>query len=466
MIKGFRLTVTALVLITCNAAFGQSAGEVFAEICETGGFGPGSLPINIGSICVGTGPLGADNLTVGRTTFNTPLSPIDNNSSGTVVTTSKDSTVDLVEDRRKAARKSGSEVGNSSETLQVSNLLGKIGVFANISRASGDRKNELIATQQIGSTTGGQDTLDDPETYINPATRSLGFSYDSTNFNAGVDFRLSRNFLAGLVLGYNERNTDQSDNAGYSKYKDTQLSLLFSYAADNGFYADALVGYGKGTQRYGREFSYTLRYIHHDACNYEEDHELCFDENNVTLSYLAQSKADSKNLTLAASTGFEIAMGRSTLIPFIRLESSKQTISDYRETAQTTNKKIESIEQIFIDSFLLHVYSHDIESTTASAGLEYNHLISTNSGVLAPKISLTSIHRLKAPKPVRASFLYNERYSFLTETPSLDDHHWNLGLSTHFVAPGGLMFYALAEKMLGHKQLDQWSWALGFRKEI
>lgn len=469
MIKKIRLTTAALALLSCNLTLGETAGDIFAGNCENGGGAPGSLPIFIGIICVGTGMMG-DNFTIGRTTFNAPLSPIDNNSSAAVAATSKDIGLDVTEERRDAARKSSAQTGGNSENVQFSNLLGKMNIFANVSRASGNRKNELIATERVGSTTMGQDSLNDPETYIRPAIKSLGFSYDITNANAGIDFRLSRNWLTGIVLGYNERNTDQVDSPSYSKYTDTQLALMLSYAADNGFYADVLVGHGKGKQRYGREFSFSLAYVSRRDCLPEDDPDYdeypCVSETNITFNPLATAKAGSKVRTLAASTGFEIAMRSSTLTPFLKLESSKQTLSDYRESAQITNELLQTIEQVFIDAFLLRVFQHNIDSTSLSAGLEYNRIVTTNWGVVIPKITLTSIHQLEDQKPIRASFLYNEQRSFLTETPALDDQYWNLGLSTNLTMPDGLMFYALAEKMIGHSQLDQWTWAVGLRKEL
>lgn len=154
MKRNFYLAVALATSLACNYALGQTAGQTFAANCENGGYtAEGALPLDIGALCVGTGQI--DGVTVGRTTFNSPLSPVDNNGPGAVATASKNSSIDLAEDRRSASLKDRPTKRSDEENLQFSKLLGNINIFANIYRLSGDRKNELIATERVGSTARG-----------------------------------------------------------------------------------------------------------------------------------------------------------------------------------------------------------------------------------------------------------------------------------------------------------------------
>ncbi len=461
MKRSFYLVVALVTPLTCNAQT-LGAGQTLTDRCENGGsVTKGSSKFNFEDFCAGLA-LGGSGPAVGQTTLNT-LSPIDNNGPGAIAAASQNSSLDAAEERRKAAGgASHTEIGDG-ESFQLTQLLGKIGIFANFYRVSGERKNELIATEQVVSTAQAQSILTISNTKVNLTTKAVGFSYDTTSINAGIDYRLNKNVLVGVVLAHNKRDTNQTDDTSFSKFKDTQLSLLISYAADNGFYVDGIVGYGDGRQHYGREFSFTLS-------KSRDCRQIVFcasESQSVTRSPMVLSSTDSQNRISAASTGFEFSIGKSLFTPFIRVESSSQKLDEYRELAQiSSDEQYQAIEESLTGAFLLHVYQQKIESIMATVGLDYNHTFTTDFGVISPKISVASVYQLKDPDPIRASYLFDETLSFLTETPSMDDRYLNLGFGTTFTMPGGLMFYALAEKMLEHKQLDQWGWALGVRKEL
>jgi hypothetical protein len=459
MKRSFCLVATLVTSITCNAQ-NLGAGQTLADGCKKErSVTKVNSKVSLEDFCTGAAQSDAGVIAVpagGQTTLNT-LSPIDNNGPGTIAAASKNSSLDTAEERRKAAGKSSYTKARDGEGFQLSQLLGNISIFANFYRVSGERKNELITTEQVALTVEDDETAP-PDINVSSTDKAVGFSYGTINVNAGIDYRLNKNFLAGLVLAHNKRDTNQADETSFSKFKETQLSFLISYAADNGFYVDGIVGYGDGRQHYGREFSFTLsrdcRLL--SACKKE-----------VTRNPMVSASTDSQNRIFAASTGFEISIGQSSFTPFVRIESSTQTLDEYQEFAQlTSDEEYRDLEKFFTDAFLLHVQQHKIESRMATLGLDYNQHFSTDFGVVSSKISIASVYQLKDADPIQASFFLKEDLAFSTETPSMDDHYLNLGFSTTVTMPGGLMFYALTEKMLEHKQLDQWGVAVGVRKEL
>ena len=206
---------------------------------------------------------------------------------------------------------------------------------------------------------GSKDDTSDPFLISSVNGSEDGFDFDGQEFTLGVDYRLSRRMVIGVLVGHTSRAVDF----------DSRVSIVDANIDSDGM---SLLGYllweGDGAYVTG---SLGAQSISHDMRR-----RITYPSLNVLVSPIdvtVHSSADSTVYLGSVTGGYNFALGGFNIDPYLKLDYQKLKIDGFREEGGGSG-------------FELQVGDQDVKSLDASLGLKMQYVFTPSFGVLVPYV--------------------------------------------------------------------------------
>jgi len=141
---------------------------------------------------------------------------------------------------------------------------------------------------------------------VDPSGLAHGYDFDRTGFTAGVDSRLSENFVVGLLGGYAE--TDADLFSGGSMEAESYNAAVYATYYKDGFYLDGLLGGGLNS----------------------------YDTRRASVGGFATGDTDGWQLEGMLNTGYDVHRGNWTIGPIAGVAFTRVNIGEFTETGSLT----------------------------------------------------------------------------------------------------------------------------------
>lgn len=289
-----------------------------------------------------------------------------------------------------------------------------------------------------------------------------GFGWDSYSLTAGMDYRFTDDFFAGVSAGYTNTDGDFDANGGKQKSDNFTFSVYGSYYTQNGFYLDGSLGYGR--------------------TNYDTDRNVIYQIPGADVSQTARSSTDGDEVSGSLSTGFNIQRGASTFTPHARLDYQKINVDGYDEvmcTRATGNCRTPA-DTHFVPGWgwALAMGDQDIKSLRGTLGASWQMAMNRDWGVFLPNATIDYVHEFKDdPRSVAFCFIddvlcpgsagvASSADPFVIRTAAPDQDF--LMISGGFVAqfPGGKAAFLNIQHMAANRDVKQTGVVAGLRIEF
>ena len=247
---------------------------------------------------------------------------------------------------------------------------------------------------------------------------------------AGIDYRLSDQWIVGGTLGYTQQNIDLTNlsvGTGSVDTKSLGFSVYTTYFNKESWYFDSVLSYGRNDHELRRDLGFLL----------------------------AQADPGGSDISFASSFGRDFNKGAWSFGPYGRLQYSHLSFDSFTDNASFGG----------FDALVVDVEDVTRLSTVIGGKLNYTH--SAGWGVFIPHFQLEWQHEYRNdPAIVNVSLLSDPTILLTSNGDSLDSNSFRLGLGASFVLTGGRSGFIFYEKMLGNNRTSQDSLALGIRIEF
>jgi uncharacterized protein YhjY with autotransporter beta-barrel domain len=173
----------------------------------------------------------------------------------------------------------------------------------------------------------------------------VGFDISTRGMTAGVDYRFSKEWVAGAAIGYSRAITELNIG-GEQKASSVSGSVFAQWLPANSSYVSIVANTGRGTYKLAR---------------------------TTTDQTIARAEPNGQSTAVQVEAGYMWSNGGYRLQPFVRGEYAKATIDPIIESG--------SAEALYIEK-------QRVRSNTLSAGLVSDFSVNTSMGVFIPSARL------------------------------------------------------------------------------
>jgi outer membrane lipase/esterase len=297
--------------------------------------------------------------------------------------------------------------------------------------------------ERLGVFVNGTITLGDKDT----TSREAGFDFTTLGATAGVDYRFTDRFVAGLAFGFASTDADVSPSGGGGDLdtKDYSLSLYSTYYFDN-FYIDGIVSGGWNSYDTSRRINYALPTVTPAGVP----------STTTAVNQVATGDTDGSHLSFGLGTGYDFRRAAWTYGPYLRLTYLKTDIDGFQERIDGTSPGF---------GLALAYEDQDIESLQTALGLHISYAISTAFTVLVPQLLFEWVHEfLDDSRTVTARYVNDPNgvaIPFATDDP--DRNFFNLGVALSSVFRRGTSAFVYYQNTLGLRDVTKHDIVLGVR---
>lgn len=258
-----------------------------------------------------------------------------------------------------------------------------------------------------------------------------GYDFETEGLTAGVDYRVSSQFVVGAALGWVSTGSELADG-GAIDTDGFSLNLYGTWYREQ-WYVEGVLGYGRNDYRLKRVIVLPQPFAGRDA-------------------YVAVGSPDSDQLSAELGAGYDFRVGRALgLTGFGRL--------GYVDTA------IDAYEESGGGAFDLGFAGQDLDSLLGEVGVELTYPWSVGWGVLQPLLRVSWLHEFEDDaQVVRARFLGDgaQRY-FVVRSEQPDRDYLNLAAGISATLPRGWATFLQYDTDLEREELDIYTLSGGFR---
>ncbi len=269
---------------------------------------------------------------------------------------------------------------------------------------------------------------------------------------AGVDYRLTDNFVFGGAVEYGYATVDFDPPAGNVDAEGHGLSFYGTYYFDD-FHIDAVGSYGSKEYEKAGRVQYSLRSADPNAV--------------ATVNRKFEADPDGDDFSFSIGAGYNFNRDSFSFGPYLRASYLKSEIDGY-------TKKLENSKTNPGHGLAIQWDDRNIESFTTSLGGQATYVFSTNLGVLSPYMRLEWEHEYESDSRTFKGRFFNS----LEGVPNLEEDnvvlitsddpgrdYFNFGLGLAMVFPSGFMAFIDYETILGLKDINSHQFAAGLRFE-
>jgi uncharacterized repeat protein (TIGR01451 family) len=253
----------------------------------------------------------------------------------------------------------------------------------------------------------------------------LGFQ--TKGITAGVDYRLNDRGVIGAALGFGDISSDVGSSSRLNS-KLTTFTAYSSWYANENFYLDGRLSYGRGSVDQQREIVLPI----------------------LSSTLRATGNTDATQLTTAISAGYHYAKDAWVFTPNLFLRHIRSRIDAYTETGA--------------ENYNLRFDSQTDSSTQWGVGLQMSRAFSLSSGVLTPQLDVNYTRNQSLDgAAVEWRFATGAGGSALASEAKPDSAFGNVGLGIVYISANGKQAYLNYRRVLGYEGFSRGTINLGAR---
>ncbi|MBS0193803.1 MAG: autotransporter domain-containing protein [Proteobacteria bacterium] len=272
-----------------------------------------------------------------------------------------------------------------------------------------------------------------------PRTATPGYGFQTSGLTAGVDYRVSDNWVLGGSAGYAKYSSTVDTVGGGLDTHGWSLSGYTTFYQKDDWYIDGVLTWTSSTYDINRRIVYSLA--------------------GLNVDQTATSNSGGNTIAGALTIGKDFHSGGWLYGPYFRGAWSHTSFDAYQETVVAGQSG---------SGLGLAVESRSLKSLSTVLGAKVNYSSSQNWGVLGTHAELEWDHEYEDnPDTVNASFLADPTATvFQIKGDSVDTNYFRFGLGLSFTFTQGRSAFVYYQKTLGISGLTQDNIAAGFRMEF
>jgi uncharacterized protein with beta-barrel porin domain len=272
-----------------------------------------------------------------------------------------------------------------------------------------------------------------------------GFDYDGAAITAGVDYRFSDAFVAGIALGYNSDSSDLDDRAGNLDVDSYGLNGYMTWYRGD-FYLQASLAFQRLAFDLRRNISYTIANTSGTG--------------TTTVDQVARASPDGDQTAFDLTLGRDFNSGAFQFSPYLRATWSHLSLDGFSENIDDTGAPGFGLAT--------EVDKRSRTNEIGVIGALFSWTSSQNWGVLVPNARLEWSHDFKDnPQIVVSRFLSDPTGTPIVVTdPRLDRNFYNIGFGVNAIWPQGRSGYIAYEYVGGLTGAHLNRFQAGFRLEF
>lgn len=216
---------------------------------------------------------------------------------------------------------------------------------------------------------GGYLTLESSRNARDASPNQDGYADDGRHLRIGVDRRFGGSWVIGASLAVSRRDADYTGTSGSQASDDTQVNLHASWAAEQGWYADALLSIGQRETAQARRTQYGTA-----------------GGGGVNQTYRADYDSDTQGLALTLGHRFD--RGTWAFDPYVQLERLRSDVDAYEEIASAPDAPG--------GGWAVSVDAQEERQLRGTLGLRASWVISGAAGVFLPHVDLGLVRLLES----------------------------------------------------------------------
>lgn len=255
--------------------------------------------------------------------------------------------------------------------------------------------------------------------------------YRSNMLIAGVDYKLSDNFVLGGAITHADMDAgnDETANTDFNRYS---LSVFGSFYTRDAFYIDAMLTYG--------------------SSSYDLDRRIPVDGGAADTAF-ADTDGDELSASIGAGYSFHQRNFRTRLFSFLNYVDAN--IEGYSESVSGTSSSA-SVDGL------------DLQSLIANLGVEFSWNINTSAGIFTPTFSVAQ-ERQYADDSVYVTGRFiggQDAGDFAYTAPNRDDNYLNAQAGISAVLKNGVSAFLTYDTFVDRKDFASGQWSVGARWEF
>lgn len=256
------------------------------------------------------------------------------------------------------------------------------------------------------------------------------FDFDGQEITAGVDYRFSPTIVAGVALGYSDRQVDFDSSQSIVDGEieaDGYSGQLYVLAEGESAYLSGSLGYQTMTFDSRRRIVYPS-----------------FNPNVPGTDDTALSSADSSSFLASLGGGYQFRAGGFAAEPYLDASYLDASVDRFTERSFPTGDS-----SARDDAHALRIGEQSIESLDVSLGLRLQYVFAPSFGVLIPYLRgayhselLNDSRKILATyEPVYSEVSGSTQRSFIVPTDEPDDDYYTVTGGASVVLRGGLQAF-------------------------
>ena len=259
--------------------------------------------------------------------------------------------------------------------------------------------------------------------------RETGYDFDTLGLLAGVDYRISDQFVLGGALGYLNTDSDLNRDAGKIDTTGWSASVYGTYYLSDQWYLDGALQYGWN--------------------DYESRRNITFGTNNT----FAKGNTDGNQFSVSLTAGGDFYRGAWLMSPYLGLDFINASIDEYSESGG--------------DGLALTVTTEDADILTSRLGLRISRNYSLSWGILSPTAFAEWAHEFKDDsREITSHFVVDPSVPFTIRTDDPDRNYFNLGVGASATFTEGRSGFINYRGRFGDSDFESHTLEAGVRLEF
>lgn len=270
-----------------------------------------------------------------------------------------------------------------------------------------------------------------------------GYGFQTNGVTAGVDYRFSDSWIAGVTGGFAKYDSTLDAGGGHLNTQGWSLSAYSTLYRKNSWYVDGVLTFGHNSFDISRHIFYSLT----------------TNAGTTTIDQQANSSSNGNSIEGAFTVGRDFQNGPWSFGPYLRATYTRLSFGTANETL---------ISGLPGNGLGLVINSRDVTSDAVVFGGKLTFASSHSWGVLIPHMQFEWEHDFQDnPNNLEAHFLADPTATpIIVHGAKVDTDFGRLGFGLSFILTGGKSGFVYYEKTLGRDGITQDNLALGIRLEF
>lgn len=273
-----------------------------------------------------------------------------------------------------------------------------------------------------------------------------GFDYHNASITAGVDYRFTDAFVAGVAMGYNSNNSTIDQSLGKIDVSSYSLNGYFTWYHNDDFYLEGSAVFAWLDYDLSRNIAYQIANLSGNGVS--------------TINQTMSASPDGHQSSLSLSLGKDFNRGAWAMSPYLRGVYTHMNLGGFSESPDDPNAPGAGLAT--------SVNSRSLSSMLGIVGGRLSYTTSFDWGVLVPNATLEWNHEFRNdPQVVVTRFLADPTQTPIVITDQAPDQdYFNFGLGLNALFPKGRSGYVTWEHLVGYTGAHDNRFSLGIRIEF